>query len=57
MVDLTLGYLGIIFLLIVMIFRVIMVGISLRRFAKMFEDRKEMAEGIKLLRYLEIPGL
>ena len=57
MVDLTLGFLGIIFLLIVMIFRVIMVGISLRRFAKMFEDRKEMAEGIKLLRYLEIPGL
>ena len=57
MVDLTLGYLGIIFLLIVMIFRIIMVGISLRRFAQMFEDRKEMTEGIKLLRYLEIPGL
>jgi hypothetical protein len=34
-----------------------MVGISLRRFAKMFADRKEMKEGIKLLRYLEIPGL
>ena len=57
MVDLTLGLLGMIFLLIVMVFRVIMVGISLRRFAKMFEDRKEMKEGIKLLRYLDIPGL
>ena len=57
MVDLTLGLLGIVFLLLVMIFRVIMVGISLRRFAKMFADRKEMKEGVKLLRYLEIPGL
>ena len=57
MVDLTLGLLGIIFLLVVMVFRIFMVGISLRRFAKMFADRKEMKEGIKLLRYLEIPGL
>lgn len=57
MVDLTLGLLGVIFLLVVMIFRIIMVGISLRKFAKMFADRREMKEGIKLLRYLEIPGL
>lgn len=57
MVELTLAMLGVIFLLVVMIFRAIMVGISLRRFAKMFEDRKEMKDGIRLIRYLEIPGL
>ena len=57
MVDLTLALLGIIFLLVVMIFRVVMVGISLRRFAKMFEDKKEMKEGFRLMKYLGIPGL
>ena len=57
MVDLTLAMLGIVFLLVVMIFRAIMVGISLRRFAKMFEDRKEMKEGFRLMKYLGIPGL
>ena len=57
MSDTTLATLGIIVLVLTMIFRIIMVGISLRRFSKMFDNRKDMRDGIKLFRYLKIPGL
>ena len=57
MADVTLAAIGLILLVVTMIFRIIMVGISLRKFAKMFENKKEFREGISLFKYLEIPGL
>ena len=57
MPEVTLAAIGITLLVVTMIFRIIMVGISLREFAKMFENKKEFREGISMFKYLEIPGL
>ena len=57
MAKITLAVIGIIVLILTMIFRIIMVGKSLRNFSKMFESKKDLKDGIALFRYLEIPGL
>ena len=57
MLEISLGTIGLILLLLTMVFRICMVGSSLRKFSKMFEGKKDFKDGIKLFRYLEIPGL
>lgn len=57
MADVTLDTVGITLLLVTMIFRMMMVGLSLRKFSKMFDNKKEFRDGINLFKYLEIPGL
>ena len=57
MSEISLGTIGLMLLLLTMVFRIFMVGSSLRKFSKMFEGKKDFKDGIKLFRYLEIPGL
>ncbi|MEL0101179.1 MAG: hypothetical protein VW862_05720, partial [Euryarchaeota archaeon] len=57
MANVTLDTIGVMLLLVTMIFRMMMVGLSLKKFSKMFENNKEFRDGINLFRYLEIPGL
>ncbi len=57
MLEISLGTIGLILLLVTMCFRIFMIGSSLRKFSKMFEDKKDFKDGIKLFKYMEIPGL
>ena len=57
MSDVTLGTIGIILLLVTMMFRIFMIGSPIRKFSTMFEGKKDLKEGVKLFKYLEVPGL
>ena len=57
MPEVTLGAIGIILLLVTMMFRIFMIGSPIRKFSAMFEGKKDFKDGVKLFKYLEVPGL